>query len=151
MEKNRQASKKTLVADARYAAEQCIGLNVRQAARRITRFLDTGLAETGISLAQFGLLVHIAGARDDTLGALAERTDLDQSTLSRNLRHLEAAGMIEIATVERDLRRRAVWLTEQGAERLEQAMPIWRKAQESLSAVIAPEHARRLAIETRRL
>ena len=33
----------------------------------------------------------------------------------RTLRTLEAAGVVEIATVESDLRRRAVWLTETGA------------------------------------
>jgi len=42
---------------------------------------------------------------------LAQRSGLDQSTLSRNLRMLEADGLIEIAVVETDLRRRAVWLT----------------------------------------
>jgi MarR family len=49
---------------------------------------------------------------DDTIGALAERVGLDQSTLSRNLRGLEQDGLVEIAIVENELRRRAVWLTE---------------------------------------
>ena len=139
---------KTLVADTRLAAECCIGLNVRLAARRITRFFDARLAETGFSLAQFGLLIHIASARDDTIGSLAERSGLDQSTLSRNLRPLEAAGLIEIVTVEADLRRRAVWLTEQGASRLENAMTIWRAAHDTLSKLITPEELRQLATMT---
>ena len=69
---------------------------------------------SGLSLAQFGLLAQIAAASDDTLSELAERTGLDQSTLSRNLQVLEAAGLIEIAADERDARRRAVRLTEKG-------------------------------------
>lgn len=148
MRNDRQAPKKTLVADAQLVAEHCVGLNIRLAARRITRFIEARLAPTGLSLAQFGLLIHVAGARDDTIGALAERSGLDQSTLSRNLRPLEAAGLIEIAAVEADLRRRAVWLTEQGSTRLENAMPIWREAHDALSQVISPELLRHLAAKT---
>ena len=59
-------------------------------------------------------MAQIAAASDDTLGALAQRTGLEQSTLSRNLRMLEDEGLIEIAVVETDLRRRVVWLTETG-------------------------------------
>ena len=64
-------------------------------------------------------MAQLAGAQDDTIGALSEGMDLDPSTSSRdNLRALEAAALVEIAIVETDLRRRAVWLTEAGARRL---------------------------------
>jgi len=53
----------------------------------------------GLSTAQLGLMAQIAVATDDTLSALALRTGLDQSTLSRNLRTLENADLIEIAVV----------------------------------------------------
>ena len=46
---------------------------------------------------QLGLLAHIAATSDDTLGALAQRTGHEQSTLSRNLRTLEDDGLVEIA------------------------------------------------------
>lgn len=145
MPQRRQASKKTLVADAREAIDVCAGMNVRLAARRITRFLERKMRAAGLSLAQFALMTHVAAARDDTIGALAERIDLDQSTLSRNLRALERAGLVEIAIVEKDLRRRAVWLTETGARRLEAAMPIWRAAHAALSQRVDPAAVRRLA------
>jgi DNA-binding MarR family transcriptional regulator len=140
-----QASRKTLVSDARAVVEGCAGLNIRLAARRITRFLEGRMQDTGLSLALFGLMVHIAAARDDTIGALAERSGLDQSTLSRNLRILERDGLVEIAIVEQDLRRRAVWLTETGARRLEAALPMWRRAHAALAEVIEPAAVRTLA------
>jgi DNA-binding MarR family transcriptional regulator len=90
-------------------------------------------------------MAQIAVIPDDTLGALAQRTGLDQSTLSRNLRVLEGEGLIEIALVESDLRRRAVWLTETGARRLEAAIPVWRKAHARLAKRLSPGLARRLA------
>jgi DNA-binding MarR family transcriptional regulator len=90
-----------------------------------------------------------AAAQDDTLGALAVRTGLDQSTLSRNLRSLERDGLVEIAAAGKDLRRRAVWLTEKGARDLETALPIWRQAHEDLAALIDIGLPHRLADETK--
>jgi DNA-binding MarR family transcriptional regulator len=76
---------------------------------------------------------------------LAVRTGLDQSTLSRNLRALEADGLVEIAVVESDLRRRMVWLTEIGARRLEKAIPFWRAAHARLAKSLPVPLARQLA------
>jgi DNA-binding MarR family transcriptional regulator len=143
-----QASRRTLVTDAREVAHTCEGMNIRLAARRITGFLEARMQGTDLSIAQFGLMTHIAAARDDTIGALAERTGLDQSTLSRNLRGLERAGLVEITIVEKDLRRRAVWLTELGARRLAAAIPVWRQAHAALSRIIEPRDVRRIAAAT---
>ncbi|MFO1060694.1 MAG: MarR family winged helix-turn-helix transcriptional regulator [Dongiaceae bacterium] len=139
---------RTLRSDARATVEACPGWHGRLAARRLTQFLDRALAASGLSATQIGLLAQIAAADDDTLGALARRAGLEQSTLSRNLRTLEKDGLIEIARVESDQRRRAVWLTETGARRLAAALPAWRAAQERLAAALSPGLAQRLAAET---
>ncbi len=124
--------------EARTLVAACPGWNARLVARRINQFLDSALDAQGLSAAQLGLMAQIATAEDDTIGALARRTGLDQSTLSRNLRRLEAAGLIEITVVEADLRRRAVWLTETGLRRLQAALPLWREAQRRLAALAGP-------------
>ena len=147
----RAAGRKTLRVDARAMVETCAGWNSRLAARRITQFFDRELAGTGLGVAQLGLMAQIATADDDSLGALARSTGLEQSTLSRNLRTLEGLGLIEIAVVETDLRRRAVWLTEAGARRLEAAVPLWRKAHAKLDKLLSPGLARRLAEEAEAL
>ena len=125
--------------------------NSRLAARRITQFFDRELAGIGLSLAQLGLMAQVAAASDDTLGALAARMGLEQSTLSRNLQTLESAGLVEIANVEGDLRRRAAWLTDEGARRLEAAIPVWRSAQARLETAVSPDLVRRLAQQTEAL
>ena len=144
-------SQKTLRRDALQALEVCAGWNARLAARRITQFLEDRMTGSGLTIAQFGLLAQIAAAADDTLGALAERLGLDQSSLSRNLHALERDGLVEIAIVERDQRKRAVWLTENGARRLEAAMPVWRSAHAALVKVLEPELARQLAVASEAL
>ena len=115
--------------ELRALAAGCAGLSLRQAARRVTLLYDEALRDSGLSLAQVGLMAQIATSADDRMAALAARAGLDPSTLSRNLRGLERDGLIEIATVEKDLRRRAVWLTEEGLRRLQGALPAWRDAQ----------------------
>jgi DNA-binding MarR family transcriptional regulator len=136
---------KTLRTDALQAIETCAGWNSRLAARRVTQFLEKRMTGSGLTIAQFGLMAQIAAASDDTLGTLAERLGFDQSSLSRNLHALERGGLVEIAVVERDQRKRAVWLTENGARRLEAAMPVWRSAHAALAEVLDPRLARQLA------
>ena len=138
---------KSLRTDARHALATCGAWNLRLAARRATHFVEQRMAAANVSFAQFGLMAEIASAVDDTVGALAERMGLDQSTLSRTLRTLEGDGLVEIATVESDQRKRMVWLTEKGACRLEAALAAWRLAQNELEQRLSVELARRLAAE----
>jgi DNA-binding MarR family transcriptional regulator len=147
----RMQPQKTLRDDALQAIEACAGWNSRLASRRITQFLEKRMIGSGLTIAQFGLMAQIAAASDDTLGALAERLGFDQSSLSRNLHALERDGLVEIAIVERDQRKRAVWLTEKGARRLEGAMPVWSSAHAALAEVLEPELARQLAIASEAL
>jgi DNA-binding MarR family transcriptional regulator len=151
MTKRQQVPAKTLVRDAQAAISACAGWASRLAARRITNFLEQRMQDSGLTLAQFGLMGQIAAAPDDTLGALAERTGVDQSTLSRNLRGLEAAGYVEIAIAEDDQRRRAVWLTEAGARRLEAAIPVWRQAHAALAGRLDPRLALALGAASQEL
>src|SRR3954453_11167024 len=131
--------------------KHCAGWNSRMAARRITMFFERELGPSGVSLAQFGLMAAIVAAPDNTLGGLAQKTALDQSTLSRNLRTLEGEGLVAIGTVEGDLRRRTVSLTDAGTARLEAALPYWRAAHAKLARVVSPEAVRQIARDTERL
>ncbi len=142
----RQAPK-TLRTDARTALETCAAWNLRRAARRATQFLEERMMASGVSFSQFGLMAEIASADDDTVSALAERMGLDQSTLSRTLRTLEADGLVEIAVVESDQRKRMVWLTEKGARRLEAALAAWRQAHSALARQVPMDAVRRLTRE----
>jgi DNA-binding MarR family transcriptional regulator len=76
---------------------------------------------------------------------------LDPSTLTRNLQVLERDGLIEIAAGAPDMRRRAVWLTEQGAQRLQAAMGAWRKAHAELEKLLDVPAVLKVARMTERL
>ena len=126
-------------------AAGCAGLSLRQAARRVTLLHDEALRESGLSLAQLGLMALIATSADDRMAALAARAGLDPSTLSRNLRGLERDGLIEIVSVEKDLRRRAAWPTESGLRRLQAALPAWRATQARIAELFPADLLQRIA------
>jgi DNA-binding MarR family transcriptional regulator len=140
-----------LAVEARAAIEACAVGNARLAARRLTQFLIDHMKGSRLSVAQFGLMAQIAAASDHSLGALAERSGLDPSTLSRNLQVLEREGLVEMTADEADSRRRASRLTEEGARRLEAALADWRRAHAELSTLVDVDTVRRIAKATERL
>jgi DNA-binding MarR family transcriptional regulator len=142
---------RSLRTDARQAIASCAGWNARLLARRLTQYFEQRMAAAELSFAQFGLMAEIASANDDTITALAERMGLDQSTLSRTLRTLEADGLVEIAIADDDQRRRLVWLTENGARTLEAALVTWRRAHADLSRRLSVDLVRTLAHESEAL
>jgi len=140
-----QASRMALVESAREIVAGSAALALRAAERQVSAHFETPLRGTGLTLPQFTLMAQIAGARDDSIGALARRSGLDPSTLSRNLRGLERAGLVEITVHKEDQRRRAVWLTETGARRLERAIPVWRSAHAAFAERISARGLRAIA------
>ena len=125
-----------LTARAREIGRDCVGRAARSFARKVTQVYEAKLAPQGLTTSQFVLMNMIAGAKDDTLSALSAEAGLDPSTMTRNLQGLEKLGLVEIATVEKDQRKRAVWLTELGARKLLAAIPAWEKAQDEISQLL---------------
>jgi len=66
-----------------------------------------------------------------SISSLAEAMGLDRSTLGRNLRVLECAGLVKLSEGQ-DHRNRLVCLTEEGEKRFTAAWPAWEAAQQRL-------------------
>ena len=110
---------------------QCLCTNLRRASRGISRHYDGALDGFGINVAQYSLLCNLKRLDQPSISSLAEAMGLDRSTLGRNLRVLENAGLVKLAEGE-DHRNRLVCLTRTGEERLEAALPAWESAQQRL-------------------
>ncbi|QCI11200.1 winged helix-turn-helix transcriptional regulator [Pseudomonas putida] len=110
---------------------ECICTHLRRAARGVSRHYDEALAGFGINVAQFSLLRHLQRLDRPSITTLAEAMGLERSTLGRNLRVLEAEGLVALAGGD-DQRNRAVLLTAAGSLRLQEAHPAWEQAQEAL-------------------
>ncbi len=122
----------------------CTCLKMRRVTRRITQLYDHALAESGITVNQFGLLTHLHGARlagspGLAMGALAERLGADPTTLNRTLKPLQKKGWVKDAIDPADSRVRLVGLTDKGRRALLAAMPLWRRAQGQVDKALGPK------------
>lgn len=115
----------------------CTCRRLRRMARLVTQLYDEALSAHGLTIAQFGLLATVADHRstsdkDISIGALAATLDLDPTTLNRNLNTLQRDKLVEVRPDKNDRRVRAVALTPAGRQRLKNARPAWRTAQDDL-------------------
>ncbi|MCA8903045.1 MAG: MarR family transcriptional regulator [Hyphomonas sp.] len=122
---------------------QCAAGNVLRAARSLTRLYDEALRPVGLTITQFGLMNAIGRFEPASISDLAVIMSNDRTTLSRNLKPLEKAGLV-FRGGEGEGRRRRLLLTTLGQERLNAALPLWQAAQERVAAVLDEEARRHL-------
>lgn len=111
--------------------EDCTCQNLRQATRVVTQFFEKILEPTGLKVTQLPVLAAAADHGPVSMSRLADLLIMDRTTLTRNLQPLERAGLITIQKGE-DRRSRLVSATRDGQDALQQALPLWRQAQETL-------------------
>ncbi|SDE70844.1 MarR family winged helix-turn-helix transcriptional regulator [Kordiimonas lacus] len=112
-------------------AGQCACQKLRKATRIITRRYDEALKPIGIKGNQFTMLSVISLVDAVTLTELADKMGMERTTLIRNLKPLERDGLISISS-EGFRRARSAEITDKGLNVLEEALPIWHQAQDSL-------------------
>ena len=115
--------------DAPTKSEDCTCLALRQAARHVTRFYDHFLAPSGLRTSQFSILAKLRRKGPQTVKALAGELVMDRTTLGRNIRPLERAGLLSVAQGRSDRRSKELQLTAAGLERLSAAVGGWVQAQ----------------------
>ena len=125
------------------STELCICIAVRKASRRLTARYDEALAPVGINLAQFSLLRSIRRHGPVSLTRLSELTELDRSTLGRNVKVLERMGLCAPADAG-DKREAAIVLTTEGKHILAAAEPLWATAQTDIRTRIGADGAQQL-------
>ena len=116
----------------------CICTRLRRATREVSKRYDAALEAAGINVAQLALLRAIERAGETTIGELAQETQLDASTLGRNLRVLERDGFISLGQGA-DKRTRLIRLAPFGHAKLAEAGNLWRDAQEAMEMKLGPE------------
>ncbi len=114
---------------AKLGVRDCNCNALRRAARRISNFYDSELAASGLRATQFAILASINDMGEATASAIAERLELDRTTMGRNLRPLEREGLIKRGVSKLDGRSRAITLSKSGFEKLKSALPLWQRAQ----------------------
>ena len=127
-----------------HLASTCAGINLRRAARAITNQYDRLFVQAcGLRATQIPPLTALYLAGPQTIQELAGRLELDRTTLSRNLKLLEEAGLLQIAP-GKDQRTRLVSLTPKGESVLLASLPVWEEAQRKVTAGLGEDRFRML-------
>jgi DNA-binding MarR family transcriptional regulator len=119
--------KKALYEFARQSVP-CIGFNTRRATRLITQYYDKALAPARLRSTQYSLLSVLAMLGENSMQDLAFVLAMDRTTLTRNLNPLLKKGWVKIQ-VGSDRRARPLTITPAGQAVLENALPLWQRAQ----------------------
>ena len=122
-----------------HLAATCACRNLRRASRAVTNHYDALVkAQTGLRITQVTMLVVVYLAGPQTINDMADKLDLDRTTLTRNLKPLEQEGLLSVAAGA-DRRTRVVTLSAHGAQKLLQVLPLWEEAQTRMVEGIGQE------------
>ncbi|WPB59400.1 MarR family winged helix-turn-helix transcriptional regulator [Xylophilus sp. GOD-11R] len=116
----------------------CTNAKLRQLTRRVGQHFDAEVAQSGLKTTQYSLLTTIESRGPVRAVDLAASLHMTASTLSRNLHVLVDAGWLQIDEGP-DARSRLVRITEAGRTRRRAARAHWRRAQQSLVALLGAE------------
>jgi DNA-binding MarR family transcriptional regulator len=123
----------------------CIGLQLRRTGRMTTQMFEAHLQPAGLTVGQFGVMAQLYGGSlwrgPMSMKELANMLGMDPTTLNRTLKPLEAQGFVITAPDSNDRRARCIELTTSGRQRLAQAMPLWRAADDELRRTVGAEAA----------
>jgi DNA-binding MarR family transcriptional regulator len=119
-------------------ASGCTCFKLRRLSRRVTAVYDRALAETGMRVTQYSLLVQLRRSEEVSMTELAELLDMDRTTLTRNLKALIELRWVEVKPGKDDARVRLVRITDAGIAQLRSARGPWQKAQAEVKATIGP-------------
>lgn len=125
------------------AVDACACFSFAKAARSVTQLFNATLQPSGLRSTQFVALAVIHAEEPVGMARLAQAIVVDRSTLTRNLKPLQVAGLVAV-TRPKGRRGNVVRLTAKGRRRLTEAVPLWEKAQTEFVNNIGPARWRTL-------
>ncbi len=118
-------------------ANSCLCAKLRATSRVISRAYDHALKPIGLKSNQMTILLATSLMGPVSITHLSDKLSMERTTLTRNLRPLEASGFIQMN--DGYGRTRELRLTEQGRTILERAKPLWDQAQKKLIQQLGQE------------
>lgn len=126
--------------------DTCLCLHVQRAARALARRFDGALRPVGLTNGQFSLLMSLNRPEPPDMGAIASLLGMDRTTLTAALKPLQRRHLLKITVDSADRRGRKMTLTPEGRGLLASAVPIWRRTQAAVEALLPlgdPDRLRR--------
>ena len=117
----------------------CHCITLRRAANAITEYYDRAFQELALTTSQYSLLKNLGRLETASTSELAEKVNLDRSTLVWNLKPLQERGLI-MDQAKKNTRNHKFVLTDEGYALLEKAVPLWEQAQKEIRAYLGEEN-----------
>lgn len=108
---------------------ECACHALRRVARKITNRYEDIMRPVGLTAGQFTILAALSGMNEVTLTTLADGLGMSRTTLTKDLKPLEARGLTQTHRSPEDARKRFLSLTMSGRKKLEESVPLWQQAQ----------------------
>jgi DNA-binding MarR family transcriptional regulator len=126
---------------AQKMSKECPAMRARQASRVFGKFFDDAFRSLGLQLSQLPLLCAVAlfGDKGASISKLARGMVIDPTTLTRNIRPLERAGLLRVARSPDDARTRVVFLTRAGEQMIEEMYPAWQRALKKIQSTFGAQ------------
>ncbi len=116
----------------------CYCTKIRKASKALTQYYINILKPSGLKITQFALLNNLRRLGPVTMSTLSEATNLERTTLIRNLKPLENKKLIQIISQENS-KANLIYLTDNGEKILNLTLPYWEKAQKSIEEILTKE------------
>lgn len=130
----------------------CIQFNLKKTTRKISAYYDEILKPSGLKATQFSVLIVVAMGDASSITGISRLVDVDRTTLQRSIEILQRDGFLNVQSeVKGNVR--SISITAKGKKKLEVAIELWKKAQESITKELGSEKVKsllKLLGETRR-
>lgn len=113
----------------------CYCTNLRRSANAVSDFYDSVLKDTGLTIAQYYLLINLSRLKSANITHWAEQVGLDRSTMVRNIKLLESRDLIEKA----EGHGKTFTLSAVGKKSLKAAVTVWDEAQKKMELFLGKE------------
>jgi DNA-binding MarR family transcriptional regulator len=113
----------------------CVCSQTRKLARRVSQIYDFALKQSGMTVAQYALLNQIRIEPGLSQTELADRAEMDRTSLLRSLRPLEQAGLVLVSPASHG-RAKLIALSKAGHERIRELQPVWAQVQDQIQLVL---------------
>ena len=130
----------------------CVALNLRRAARVVTRKYEEASRPWKLTSFQFSLLMALTDSPGAPQSALAKGFGMDLSTMNRNVQPMVKRGLVLVTPDPKDQRVKRMTLTDEGAALFELAFPAWANVQRQFLETLGEDEwpAMRAALKTLR-
>jgi DNA-binding MarR family transcriptional regulator len=131
-------------------ADTCLAVQLRMLNRVVTNLYDEALRPLGLKVSQMNILVAAFKMKIARPGDVCERLHLDVSTLSRNVERMKTKGWLETVH-DADGRTQPFRVTNAGLTLLQEAIPLWKRAQDRATKLLGDGAVDHVAKSVKRL